>query len=561
MSRKIFTGMLILSLITTVLTSALVCGAIYSRYLTGMKDELKNKTAYLAAIVEKETDAHGSPGWRFEPAITGCRITLISSDGTVLFDNTADATGMENHSDRPEIRDALLYGKGENTRFSDTLNTQTYYYALEIDSGKILRLSFTTYSALSVVYGALPYIIAIFAVMTALSVFIARRLAKKIIAPINSIDLEKPDETEAYAELTPLLSRIYLQKKQILMQLHELEEIKSKFDAITENMSDGLIILDEKSRIMSVNKGAIKFLDIEGTDYTGRHFLNINRKIETHELIEAALKNGSTTEGEFELKERHLRVRAAPARENGTVIGAIIFIFDDTVRYENEKMRREFTANVSHELKTPLTVVSGYAEIIGNGMAKPEDIAGFASGIITETKRLLSMIDEIILLSKLDEKNSGYLHSRPLDLLDAARTAVERNRPAAEKRSINIDISGEHAVVDAVPELLGELIGNLVDNAVKYNREGGLVSVNVIQDSGYAVLKVSDTGIGIGLEHIERIFERFYRVDRSRSGTERGTGLGLAIVKHAADYHNAAIEIDSKPDNGTEIRVKFHLAK
>ncbi len=562
MSRKIFTGMLILSLITTVLTSALVCGTIYNRYLTGMKDELKNKTSYIAAIVEKETDIYSNARWQLKPAITGCRITLISSDGTVLYDNTANAAEMENHSGRPEIKDALLYGKGENTRFSDTLNTQTYYYALEIASGRILRLSFTTYSALSVVYAALPFIFAIFAVMIAVSVFMARRQTKIIIAPINSIDLEKPEITEAYAELTPLLSRIHLQKKQILEQFHELEKIKIKFDAITENMSDGLIILDEKGRIMTANKGAIKSIGIKGNDYTGKPFLNIIKKIETHELVEAVLKSGNITEGEFEFKERRLRVRAAPARENGTVIGATIFIFDDTARYENEKMRREFTANVSHELKTPLTVISGYAEIISSGMAKPEDITGFASGIITETKRLLSMIDEIILLSKLDEKNSGYLHGRAIDLLEAARTAVERNRPAAEKRSISIDVSGESTVVHAVPELLSELIGNLVDNAIKYNREGGLVSVNVSQDGGgYAVLKVSDTGIGIGPEHIKRIFERFYRVERGRSGTDRGTGLGLAIVKHAADYHNAAIEIDSKPGSGTEIRIKFNPAK
>ena len=554
MTRKIFIGVVSVSLIIMLICAGLVTGILYDY----MGEQLDGQLAGEAVLVEE--------GWLTggEDYLTGLeartdiasRITLLSPTGDVLYDSAADTHKMENHMQREEVKEALTEGEGYATRVSYTLAQDMRYYAKKTADGEIIRMSMSHNSRMRLLLDTAGMMLLTIAILFLLGAAISYRVAKAIIRPINEIDLDHPDIRESYDELGPLLHRISQQNDSICRQMEKLRKRREEFNIITENMSEGLFVVDRNYQILSYNKSAMQ---IFGMDPRQEHenLLAVNRSEGFRNAVDSALK-GRHTQENLELNGRVYQIIANAVCQPDfaeDMVGAVILVLDVTEKEAQEQYRREFTANVSHELKTPLTSISGIAEIIRNGIVKPEDIPHFAG----KSQRLITLIGDIIKLSRLDE-NQVPMERETVDMLEMARDVVQQLSSVARKSGVTLVANGSHGQVQGVRQVLGEMVYNLCENAVKYNRAGGRVWVDVQQVADHVVLRVKDTGIGIPAAEQGRIFERFYRVDKSHSKAVGGTGLGLSIVKHGAALHHATISVSSEPEQGTEITLTFPAA-
>ena len=552
MKRKIFGSMVLISVITIILTAAAFSVLLYQQLENDMERELKNQMALVMT-------GYGESGIVYLQEIRGedrnSRITLIAPSGKVLYDNRAVPSEMENHKDRLEVKAAFETGKGEGVRNSDTLGSQFFYLAQKTDDGKVLRLSIRTDSIRTSMGESVIFLVGILLLIGVLAMVFSRMQTRRIIQPINDIDLEHPEGEKLYEELFPLVSRIHNLNQSIQDKMRELSARTDNFNRITSHMEEGLIILDRAGKIITINRSAARFFEVEEDNLPGKHFSVANRNLKLLESVEKALK-GQHQEEIIEDRDRQYQLRATPVFQEEEVSGGILMLYDVTEKRRADNLRREFTANVSHELKTPLTSILGYAEILSNRMAVGADAIEFAGRIQGEAKDLLSMIEDIIRLSELDEGNIRIPMER-VNLLKEAERVAERLRPTAALRGIPIEVIGEEAFVQGIPTLLEEMLVNLMDNSIKYNVEEGEITARIQKTKDKVVLEVADTGIGIPLEDQERIFERFYRVDKSHSKNISGTGLGLSIVKHIAAYHKAALSLESQVGKGTTIRIEF----
>lgn len=485
------------------------------------------------------------------------RITWVAADGTVLYDSFADSQSLENHAERPEISQAMKTGRGQSTRVSDTLSEETYYSASRLNDGSVIRVASTTASALATVMHTIPWMFIMAIVIFAFTMMLAELQTKRIVAPINQLNPEAPQEDKVYDELAPLVRRLEKQKQTIQEQMDTLQEKQEEFTAITENMKEGFIVVDRKADVISYNSSAIRILGVEmkHTDGAPTNVLNLNRSNSFRQVVDAALQ-GQRGDQTLELNNRHYQIIANPVVESGSRRGAVVVILDVTEQQSREELRREFTANVSHELKTPLTSISGYAEIMKSGLVQPADMGRFSEKIYVEAQRLITLVGDIIKLSQLDEEKVG-IERTSVDLHQVASNVVTRLRDVAKAAQVTLELKGKPAVVQGAEPILDEMIFNLCDNAIKYNKTYGKVTVTVDNVNNHPILTVSDNGIGIPEEDQERIFERFYRVDKSHSRQIGGTGLGLSIVKHGAIYHRAKVEMESELGEGTTVRVIF----
>ena len=551
MRKKIFKNMCLLALVTILLSSLLVTIVYYANSDARMKSEVREETRFVRGAVELS-------GQDYLATVenTANRITLIDTDGTVLYDNQADPATMENHSDREEFQEASTAGAGEATRISDTIAEQTFYYAVKLQNGQVLRVAATTDSVFAAVLAVLPWILGVEVLVAVCTVLFSNFLTKKIVAPINRLDLDHPADNEIYDELSPLLGKISRQNEVIAQQIKSLREKQEEFTSITENMSEGFLVLDNNTDILSYNTSALRLLGAEAVPAESHvSALALNRSAGFRSAVDGALA-GKRSEQLVRQGGRCCQVMANPVLRDGEVEGAVVVILDITEREERENLRREFTANVSHELKTPLTSISGFAEIIKNGIVKPEDIPRFAGNIYEESQRLVTLVDDILNLSRLDEADV-QLEREDFDLSSLARDVVGRLKASAKKNGVVITVIGDKAEINGVKSIVDEMVFNLVDNAVKYNKQNGRVTVTVDSSSDGTALTVTDTGIGIPQADVDRVFERFYRVDKSHSKEIGGTGLGLSIVKHGAAFHNAKVSLQSTEGEGTTVRLVF----
>ena len=551
MRKKIFKNMCLLALVTILLSSLLVTIVYYANSDARMKSEVREETRFVRGAVELS-------GQDYLATVenTANRITLIDTDGTVLYDNQADPATMENHSDREEFQEASTAGAGEATRISDTIAEQTFYYAVKLQNGQVLRVAATTDSVFAAVLAVLPWILGVEVLVAVCTVLFSNFLTKKIVAPINRLDLDHPSDNEIYDELSPLLGKISRQNEVIAQQMKSLREKQEEFTSITENMSEGFLVLDNNTDILSYNTSALRLLGAEAVPAESHvSALALNRSAGFRSAVDGALA-GKRSEQLVRQGGRCCQVMANPVLRDGEVEGAVVVILDITEREERENLRREFTANVSHELKTPLTSISGFAEIIKNGIVKPEDIPRFAGNIYEESQRLVTLVDDILNLSRLDEADV-QLEREDFDLSSLARDVAGRLKASAKKNGVVITVIGDKAEINGVKSIVDEMVFNLVDNAVKYNKQNGRVTVTVDSSSDGTALTVTDTGIGIPQADVDRVFERFYRVDKSHSKEIGGTGLGLSIVKHGAAFHNAKVSLQSTEGEGTTVRLVF----
>lgn len=550
MTKRIFRSTCFVAIAVLIACIVLIMGALYSYFSSVQMNQLHMQTALAAQGVNNEGLSY------FDGLdISDYRITLVSPDGSVLYDCRADAGTMENHLKREEIQEALKNGEGESRRFSSTLSESSLYCAQKLNDGSVLRLSVAQKSIFTLVLGMSQPICVVLVVAIVLSLYLAYRLSKNIVRPLNELDLDDPlSNNDGYDELSPLLKRIDRQQKQLKRQANEMKKKQDEFTAITESMNEGLILLNPKGTIISINPAAAKLLDA-GQFSKGKNILTVNRSLALQEVISDAVA-GKSAEKIIELHERHYQVDASPVISDGAVGGIVLLLFDVTEKEDAEQLRREFTANVSHELKTPLHSISGYAEIIKSDLISPEDIKPFASKIYSEAQRMIQLVEDIINLSHLDE-GADSMSFEDCDLYLMAQDTVASLSSEADASDITVTLSGDPAVIKGVPHMLSGIIYNLCDNAIKYNRPGGKVNIDIRDLASSAILSVRDTGIGIPPEHQNRIFERFYRVDKSHSKEVGGTGLGLSIVKHAAKIHGAKVSVESTPGEGTCISLEF----
>ncbi len=551
MRKKIFNNMCLLALVTILLSSLLITFVYYGNSDARMKAEVREEARYIRGAVELS-------GKDYLETVknTPNRITLIDTDGTVLFDNQADPAAMENHSDRQEVKQAVTAGAGEATRMSGTLSEKKFYYAIKLENGQILRIASETASVFAAVLSMLPWIIGIAVLVAVITVLFSNFLTKKIVTPINRLDLNHPADNVVYDELSPLLSKINRQNEVIDQQIRSLREKQEEFTSITENMSEGFLVLDKNTDILSYNTSALRLLGADAAPAESHESaLALNRSAGFRSAVDAAL-SGSRSEQLVRQGGRCCQVMANPVLREGEVEGAVVVILDITEREERDNLRREFTANVSHELKTPLTSISGFAEIIQNGIVKPEDIPRFAGNIYVESQRLISLVDDILNLSRLDEADV-QLEREDFDLAALARDVAGRLKDSAKKNGVVITVIGDKTMINGVKSIVDEMLYNLLDNAVKYNKKNGRVTVTIENDQNGPTLAVTDTGIGIPQSDVDRVFERFYRVDKSHSKEVGGTGLGLSIVKHGAAFHNAKVSLESTEGKGTTVRLAF----
>ena len=536
-------------MLTLLVSFCLVFGVLFDYFESQTFDELAETADYVSYAVSNEGTAYID---NFRGS--GKRITLVAPDGRVIADTQADAEKLENHSSRKEISDAIKFGSGKSSRYSSTVMQKTLYYAKRLDDGSVLRVSTTQNSVFMILLGLLQPIVAAVMIALVISLVLSHKASESIIKPINSIDLDNPEESEAYEELSPLLGRISEQKRTIERQIKEAEQKQEEFRLITENMSEGLIIIDKDANVLSYNRAAVNLLEVG--EIKNASVLAFNRSRGFRSVVDAAL-SGKRAEDSINHGDSTYELTASPVYDSGKIIGAVIVIIDVTERATREQLRREFTSNVSHELKTPLTSISGFAEMLSAGGTPEATVVDFASSIYSEAQRLISLVSDIMKISELDE-GATELEKEPVDLYELSKGVLQRLSPVAKKRNITMSLGGESAVVTGNAKVLDEMIYNLCDNAIKYNKDGGKVDITVTRtEDGKTHLNVSDTGIGIPKNEQSRVFERFYRVDKSHSKLIGGTGLGLAIVKHAAMYHGAEISLESTVGVGTEITVSF----
>ena len=528
---------------------AAVMGILYRNFDGQMRKELSKEAAYLAYGVEQQ-------GVDYLKNIKdkSARITYIDQDGTVLFDNEADVSEMKNHSDRTEFQKAEKYGAGESSRYSDTLSEKTIYYALRLKDGTVLRVSGTQDSVLALVENLIFPLCGLLCLMLILSGIMASAISKRIVKPINELDLESPKENQIYEELSPLLSKIHRQNREIQNQLELAKQQQEEFSLITENMQEGLIVIDKYTMILSANSSAWNLFHMDRVRQ-GESVYCLDREEEFRHAIEQVL-SGEHTELVLKLNGSDIQLIANPVIRDKKTEGAVVLLVNVTEKLERESLRREFSANVSHELKTPLTSISGFAEIMQGGLVKCEDIPQFAGRIYKESRRLLQLVEDVIQISQLDEEKTSYTWE-PVDVYQVCKNAFESLKEKAKRLNVHLYICGEYMKMEAVRTLLEEAVYNVCDNAIKYNRNDGSVSVFLTQTAQEIQIVVKDTGVGIPKEDQDRVFERFYRVDKSHSKEIGGTGLGLSIVKHAVGALKGSVMLRSEEGNGTEICMKF----
>ncbi|HIW27730.1 MAG TPA: PAS domain-containing protein [Candidatus Lawsonibacter pullicola] len=549
MTAKLFRTSMAVAVSVMVLSIALFMGMLYQYFSDQMMTELESETWLVSRGVELD-------GMDYLNGLhTTSRVTWVAADGTVLYDNEADASTMENHADREEIREALTSETGTAQRFSSTLSEQTLYVTQRLSDGTVIRLASAQKTVGLLLISMIQPILIILVLSLLLSAVLASRLSKGLIKPILSLDLEHPEDCETYDELTPLLSRLKRQNDTIQQQMNLLKQRQTEFAALTDNMSEGFLLLDRQGHVLSHNSGALRLLGVEEPEGEV-NVLVLNREEPFRQAVDEAL-SGKRSQQMLHLNGRYCKLLANPVLADGKPAGAVLVLLDVTEQEQRDELRREFTANVSHELKTPLTSISGIAEIMQSGMVKPEDIQSFAGDIYQEAQRLIALVEDIIRLSRLDE-GAESLEREPVNLLSIAQDVARRLDSAAQKAGVTLKVMGLSVEVRGIPSVLDEMVYNLCDNAIKYNHPGGTVNVTVAPtDDGSAEVTVEDTGIGIPVEDQSRVFERFYRVDKSHSKEIGGTGLGLSIVKHGASLHGAQIHMDSQVGRGTSVQLLF----
>ena len=554
MNKKIFRSSLLTVCLVLAATIALIMGLLFHFFEKQIQKELANEAGFLAHALENEGAGYFDSFDNKNNRLAGNnRITWIDENGTVLFDSRADVSELDNHADRDEIKTAMKEGKGMSTRYSKTLTEKTVNYAIRLSDGSILRVSTEQYTVVTILMGMLQPILFIMFVALILTLVLSARVSKAIIEPINKLDLEVPENNETYEELTPLLRKIADQKETIGEQLADARKKQKEFNLITENMSEGFLVIDADANLLTYNSAALNLLEI--TPPADRNVLLFCRAKEFRGVISDVL-SGIKAENTMVREERSYSLIANPVYEKESVIGAVVVILDITEREKRDMLRREFTANVSHELKTPLTSISGFAELMKAGDVLENDVTDFSKSIYDEAQRLITLVNDIIKISELDGQSIPY-EKETVDLYELSKEVIGRLEKEADKKNITFHLIGGRAEIIGVHKILEEMLYNLCDNAIKYNKENGTVDVLVNQTGDGVNVIVRDTGIGIPISHQDRVFERFYRVDKSHSKKVGGTGLGLAIVKHGALYHHAKLSLESTVDVGTAITIAF----
>lgn len=554
MNKKIFRSSLLTVCLVLAATIALIMGLLFHFFEKQIQKELANEAGFLAHALENEGAGYFDSFDNKNNRLAGNnRITWIDENGTVLFDSRADVSELDNHADRDEIKTAMKEGKGMSTRYSKTLTEKTVNYAIRLSDGSILRVSTEQYTVVTILMGMLQPILFIMFVALILTLVLSARVSKAIIEPINKLDLEIPENNDTYEELTPLLRKIADQKETIGEQLADTRKKQKEFNLITENMSEGFLVIDADANLLTYNSAALNLLEI--TPPADRSVLLFCRAKEFRGVISDVL-SGIKAESTMVREERSYSLIANPVYEKESVIGAVVVILDITEREKRDMLRREFTANVSHELKTPLTSISGFAELMKAGDVLENDVTDFSKSIYDEAQRLITLVNDIIKISELDGQSIPY-EKETVDLYELSKEVIGRLEKEADKKNITFHLIGGRAEIIGVHKILEEMLYNLCDNAIKYNKENGTVDVLVNQTGDGVNVIVRDTGIGIPISHQDRVFERFYRVDKSHSKKVGGTGLGLAIVKHGALYHHAKLSLESTVDVGTVVTIAF----
>lgn len=558
MSRKIFRSTLTIAAAVLLASLVIILGCLYDYFGTVQAGQLKDELRLAAYAVEESGQAYlermSARDYRYTWT-PEYRLTWIASDGTVLFDTDEPAERMENHGNRAEVREAFAAGESSSVRYSDTWAERTLYYARALNDGTVLRISIRQVTVLTLVLVMLQPILLVGVLAVILSAVLANRMAQRIVRPLNCLDLDHPLENDAYEELSPLLRRIKQQHVQISDQLRELRARTDEFEQITGHMNEGLVVLDQKGAVLSINPAAQRLFGADRS-CVGQDFLTVERSYEMSRAVLAALEKGHS-EIRAERNGREIQFDISRIESEGAVVGTVLLAFDVTEQAFAERNRREFTANVSHELKTPLQSITGSAELLENGLVKEEDVPQFISLIRTEAARLVTLVEDIIHLSQLDEGVAPAQET--VDLLETAKDVASVLQDRAAEKGVRISVTGRPVRMDGVRNFLHEMIYNLCDNAIKYNVENGTVEIAVSEEERKAVVTVRDTGIGIPAEYQSRVFERFFRVDKSRSKASGGTGLGLSIVKHIVQYHHGAVDLQSEVGKGTVISVTFPL--
>ena len=549
MTKRIFRSIFTVAAVILLASFVLITGVLYEYFSNKQVDQLNMQTHLAAQGLEAAGEDYLS-----DMDISGCRLTWIAADGTVLYDSQAEQSGMENHADREEVRQALKTGHGESMRYSTTRMERQLYSADRLSDGTVVRISDTQYTPLTLILGMIQPVIIIALIALLLSLLLASRMAKRIVKPLNEMSLDNAEKIETYPELAPLTDKLKSQQNQLRQQATALRRRRDESDAATGSVPAGRVLLNEQGSVLSINKAATKALDI-GRYCIGKDIRALSEEPRLRETVEKAL-GGEHGEAHITLGGVSYRLYASPVTSGDRVAGAALLMLDTTEKEKAEQLRREFSANVSHELKSPLHTISGCAELLANGIVKPEDVPHFLSQIQSESKRMIALIEDIIKLSHLDE-GAEDMQREDVDLLSVARREAGNLSQAAEDAGVTLTVSGESAVINGIPQLLAAIVHNLCENAIKYNHPGGFARVNVRREGKKTLLTVEDDGIGIPPEEQQRIFERFYRVDKSHSKEVGGTGLGLSIVKHAAALHNARISVVSAPDRGTTITLAF----
>lgn len=543
MTKRIFRSILLVSIASCFVGLAFVIGILYQYFDNQLMRELENSAYYLSIAVEHE----GISALDDLPEGKE-RITIIDTDGTVLYDTSSNPATMENHNTREEVQEARENGSGKAVRQSNTLGHKNIYYALKLSNGQILRVSSTQYNVATLLLNLIQPILWVFALIVLLATIFSFRASKKIVEPLNKLDLNNPDINEPYEEIAPLLTKISRQKRTIRSQLSKAKRQQEEFSLITNHMEEGLLVIDKQTELLSYNNSALQLLGAKETKPQGSIFI-LNRSEPFRQVVNKAL-SGERTEAVLQINDLFYRLTGNPVFHHEEIEGAVLLLIDITEKMQREQLRNEFTANISHELKTPLTSISGFAEIIQNGLVLPEDIPKFAERIFTESQRLITLVSDIIKISQLDESVLPY-EKETVDLYKTAKEILDRLTPAAEKMDVRLCIEQSSATLEIVKPIFEEVIYNLCDNAIKYNNRGGSVQVIIQQTDEITSIAVKDTGIGIPVSDQQRIFERFYRVDKSHSKEIGGTGLGLSIVKHGAAYLGADVKVTSTMGKGT----------
>jgi len=548
MTKKIFRSIFIVALVVLFASIGIATSFLYGYYNDSQVKQLKAELSLVADTVNEVGVEYFE---NFDSTVF--RFTVVDTDGTVLYDTQANASEMENHADREEIAEAFESGTGSSARNSSTLTEKTFYEAVRLENGDVLRISVSQLTVGALIIGMLPAIFAIILIAAVVAGILSHTMAKKVTEPLMKLDLEHPSDNSTYEELTPILTKVHRQHKQIKSQMETLRRKSDEFEQIVSSMNEGLVLLDEHGMVLSMNTAAKKIFAVK-KDARGSDFLLVDRTSKMSKAIWNAL-DGNHSEYTEERNGCEYQFTVNPIESDSKVLGAVILVFDISDRAFAERNRQEFTANVTHELKTPLQSIIGSAELLENGLVKPEDTARFVGNIRKEATRLVSLINDIIRLSQLDENNEPATET--VELTEVAKEVVEVLTVSAAKRNVTLSIEGEPQTIFGVRRYIYEIIYNLCDNAIRYNVDGGKVEIKIGKDNGRAVVSVKDTGIGIAPEHQSRIFERFYRVDKSHSKETGGTGLGLSIVKHAVQYHSGKVTLESEVGKGTTVKIVF----